>query len=109
LLTVFIFQFQKQGIFMTDVLSSIAAADLQVLLKPVNTFLTDLQQPDVNVEQVVQDFATLQVAAITDAPVLETIGIQNVAAALQTALNNWVASLATPAAPTPAPVVAHEG
>ena len=79
------------------VLQDIVAADIQVILQPINKFLTDLQQPGVNYQAVLQDFAALQLSVLSDAPILQSVGISNVAAALQTALNNWVASV------TPAP------
>jgi len=87
-----------------NVLSNIATAELQVVLQPVNKFLTDLQQPGVNYQAVLQDFAALQLSVLSDAPVLQSVGISNIAAALQTALNNWVVSV-TPA-PAPAPTSA---
>jgi len=32
-------------------------------------------------------------AVLADAPILQSVGISNLAASLQTALNNWVASV----------------
>lgn len=89
---------------MTNPIQSLAQAELAIILKPVDNFLTALQQPDVNTETVVQDFAQLQLAAIQDIPALESVGIGNVAASLQTKLHSLVAS-ATASAAAVAPAI----
>lgn len=81
-----------------DVFNNIVAADLQVILAPVNKFLTDLQQPGANTQEVIADFSQLQLAALADVPLFESVGIQNIAAGLQMALNNWVSSVTPKAA-----------
>lgn len=85
----------------TNPIQSIASAELAIILKPVDDFLTALQQPDANEETVVQDFARLQLAALQDLPELEAVGINGVAAAVQKKLHDFIAS-ANPVAPVPA-------
>lgn len=75
----------------------IVAAELAVIIGPLNKFLTALQAPGVNTESVVQDYTTLQLAELQNAPLLESVGIQGIAAAAQTKLNALLANAATPA------------
>lgn len=82
---------------MTNPVQSLEQAELAIILKPVDTFLTALQQPGANTENVMQDFAALQLAAIQDAPAIESVGIVNVAAAIQAKLHALVASATTAA------------
>ena len=64
-----------------------ALAQLEaVVLGPVNTFLTALQQPNANVQTAVQDFLTLQAGEVSILPTIEGLAIKDAAAALQAKL-----------------------
>ena len=89
----------------TDPVAALKAAELALVLSPLNKFLTDLQQPGANTESVVQEFGKLQLSLLANAPGAESVGISGVAALLQQKLNSVVASVATPS-PTPAPTPA---
>jgi hypothetical protein len=82
----------------TNPLANLAAAELAIVLKPINDFLTALQQPGVNVAAVLQDFTKLQLEILGDVPALEAVGIGNIAAYLQQELNGWVNSQTNPPA-----------
>jgi hypothetical protein len=88
---------------MTGVLTPTLEAELAVVIGPLNSFLTALQAPNVNTQTVVQDYTSLQLAELQNAPLIESIGIGGVAAAAQTKLNARIASLTAPAA-TPSPI-----
>jgi hypothetical protein len=88
-----------------DPIAALKAAELALVLAPLNKFLTDLQQPGANQETAVQEFGKLQLSLLANAPGAESVGINGVAAVLQQKLNSVIASVATPAAP-PAPPAA---
>ena len=79
----------------TNPIANLAAAELAIVIQPVNDFLTALQQPSVNTQTVIQDWAKLQLAVMSDIPALESVGIDQIAAFLQGKLNGWLASVAT--------------
>lgn len=89
---------------MTNPIQSLASAELAIVLKPVDEFLTALQEPNVNIATIVQDFAKLQLAVIQDLPELEAVGIGGIAAALQKKLHNFVSSVDPVVPATPAVV-----
>lgn len=83
-----------------DPIAALKAAELALVLSPLNKFLTDLQQPGANTEAVVQEFGKLQLALLQNAPGAESVGVNGVAALLQQKLNGVVAHVAAaPAAP----------
>ena len=71
---------------MSTTTTSVIAQLEAVVLGPVNTFLTALQQPGVNVQTAVQDFLTLQAGEVAILPSLEADAIGDAAAALQAKL-----------------------
>lgn len=91
----------------TDPIAALKAAELALVLSPLNKFLTDLQQPGANAESVIQEFGKLQLSLLANAPGAEAVGISGVAAVLQQKLNGVVSSVAAQAAvSTPAAPVA---
>lgn len=81
-------------------IQTLASAELAIVLKPVDDFLTALQAPGANTETIVQDFAKLQLAAIQDVPELESVGIGNLAGIIQAKLHGLVNAAGGPAAGT---------
>lgn len=79
---------------MSSKTSSIVTAELPAVLKPLDNFLTALQQPGANTETVVQEFGKLQLAEIQNAPVEENIAIDVAAAHIQEKLRNLIPDLA---------------
>lgn len=97
----------------TSAPASVLAVELPIVLKPLNDFLTVLQQPGVNVEAAAQDYAALQLAEIQNAPVEESVAINEVSAILQAKLATLVPTINTTmstggavANSNPAPIVA---
>lgn len=80
---------------------SLTAAELQVLFGPINTFLTELQRPDVNIQAVAQGWAQLQLAELQNEPLAQSVGISNIAAIAQAKINAIEAKLTA----TPQPAV----
>lgn len=68
------------------------AAELAIILAPLNSFLSDLQKPGANTEAAMQDFGKLQLQLLQNAPGMESVGINQIAAQLQQKLNSLVAS-----------------
>lgn len=81
-----------------DPVATLKAAELALVLSPLNKFLTDLQQPGANTESVVQEFGKLQLSLLTNAPGAESVGIGGIAAILQQKLNSLIVGAALPAA-----------
>jgi hypothetical protein len=73
----------------------IIAAELAVVVNPLQTFLSALQAPGANTETVVQDYAALQLAEIQNAPLIESVGIAGIAKAAQAKLNEALATAST--------------
>lgn len=78
------------------------AAELAIVLAPLNKFLSDLQQPGVNTETTVQEFSKLQLSLLQNAPGMQSVGINQIAAQLQQKLNSLVISQVSPATETAA-------
>lgn len=90
----------------TNPIAALKAAELALVLAPLNKFLSDLQQPGANQETAVQEFGKLQLSLLANAPGAESVGINGVAALLQQKLNSVVASVAAPVVAPAAPVAA---
>jgi hypothetical protein len=73
--------------------ANLTVAELQILAAPINQLFTDLQTPGVNYQTALQDFVKLQGALITDEPLAQTVGINNIAAFLQAKFNAGLASI----------------
>lgn len=82
----------------TDPAKTLEAAELALVVSPLNKMLTDLQQPGANAETAVQEFGKLQLSLLQNAPGAESVGINGVAALLQAKLNKLVSGLAAPTA-----------
>ena len=78
-------------------LNPLIAAELAVVINPLQKFLSALQAPGVNTESVIQDYTSLQLAELQNAPLIESVGIAGIAAAAQTKLNALLAGV-TPTA-----------
>lgn len=79
-----------------DPVAALKAAELALVLSPLNKFLTDLQQPGANTQLAIQEFAKLQLSLLSNAPGAESVGINGVAALLQQKLNTLVTSVSVP-------------
>lgn len=79
-----------------DPIAALKAAELALVLSPLNKFLSDLQVPGANTETAVQEFGKLQLSLLANAPGAESVGINGVAALLQQKLNSLVSSTAAP-------------
>lgn len=75
-------------------LSKLEAAELNVVLAPIFTYLTTLQAPGANAETVVAGFEALKLELVAQLPLIESIGINEVASDAQARLAAWQASLA---------------
>jgi hypothetical protein len=85
-------------------LPAILQAELALFMKPLDAFLTALQQPGVNTQAAVQDYVQLQVASIGTLPAAETTAINTTAATAQTQLHAALASATTPVTGSAEPV-----
>ena len=81
-------------------LSTIEAAVAQIVVAPINTALANIQANPTTLNAAGQ-FASLQANLIAVLPALETLGIKDGAALLQSKLNAWIASLTVTPAPAP--------
>lgn len=82
--------------------NAIVIDELGILFKPLNDFLTALQQPDINTEAVAADAGKLLLAEIQNVPQIESVGIAGTAKDLQEKLQAVMTPLPSPT-PTPAP------
>jgi hypothetical protein len=76
-------------------LATLEAEELAVVLKPVFSLLTNLQQPGANIETAVTGIPVVELQEASNLPVIETLGINNVAAVFQAKLAAWQASLSS--------------
>lgn len=81
-----------------ETLHALSSAELAIFLKPLDAFLTALQEPGVNTETLVQDYAKLQLDSLNNVPLAESTGINVTAAGAQAQLNAIVAKAAVPVA-----------
>jgi hypothetical protein len=105
----------------TKPLNQLEAQELALALQPVYTFLTALQQPGANIQTAIAGVNTLELTEAAQLPVLESVGINDGAAYLQSLLQAWQAKITTVSsasgassasgndtAPTPDPLVSSE-
>lgn len=80
-------------------ISSLAAAELAVVLKPIYSALTALQAPGANIATVIQAINMVELEEIAQLPAIESLGVGNVASALAAKLQAWEASIGAAANP----------
>jgi hypothetical protein len=76
-----------------DPIAALKAAELKILLAPVFAYLTALQQPGANVQTAIAGLNSLELQELAQAPLFEAVGINNVAAALETQITTWASSV----------------
>lgn len=80
----------------SDTLKSAEAAAIAILAAPINSALTSIQANPTTLN-VVGQVAAIQGELIAAGPALETLGIKDAAAALQSVFNGYIAKLTAPA------------
>lgn len=78
-------------------IANLEAAELKILLAPVFAYLAALQQPGANIQTAVAGLNSLELQELAQGPLFEAVGINNVAAAVQTQIQAWEAQITTPA------------
>lgn len=83
---------------MTDALATLTQEELALLAPALNTFLTNLEQPNVNYLTVLEDAKNLQLSVLQLSGSAQATLINFVAAALKTKLNSLITPSSPPAA-----------